>query len=114
VTRTIANGRALAPGRKLIQVTSNEPPDPVGRTPDLGNPLSLVDRSSVERGIANALKMAIEAHGPITAENRTSAAKRIYSFLKAEARQQARSRAEKYARRQEAERDARDASTADT
>lgn len=41
------------------------------------------DRARVEREIAGALKSAIDAHGPINRENVGSAAKRVYSSLKA-------------------------------
>jgi hypothetical protein len=44
--------------------------------------IDLTDRSLIERTIAGALKSAIDAHGPITIENRASAAKRVYSALK--------------------------------
>jgi len=46
------------------------------------NILSLEDRSLVERTIASALKCSIDSHGPITAENRASAAKRVYGMLR--------------------------------
>lgn len=49
---------------------------------DIGN------RSQIESAIAGALKATIDAHGPITRENRPSAAKRIYGELKSIARQQ--------------------------
>ena len=48
--------------------------------------LNLEDRSLVERTIASALKCTIDSHGPITAENRASAAKRVYGMLKCLAR----------------------------
>jgi len=44
--------------------------------------LSLEDRSLIERTIASALKCSIDSHGPVTVENRASAAKRVYSMLK--------------------------------
>ncbi len=50
--------------------------------------LNLQDRSLIERMIAAALKCVIDSHGPITIENRASAAKRIYGMLKALARGQ--------------------------
>lgn len=43
----------------------------------------LEDRAAVERAIGGALTSAIDAHGPITRANRSSAAKRVYSTLKA-------------------------------
>lgn len=49
--------------------------------------LDLEDRSLIERLIAGALKCAIDSHGPITIENRASAAKRIYGMLKVLARE---------------------------
>ncbi len=49
---------------------------------DSMNALYLSDRSRVEKAIAQALLDAIHAHGPITAKNRSSAAKRVYGMLK--------------------------------
>jgi hypothetical protein len=40
------------------------------------------DRSGFERAIVGALKSAIDAHGPITKENVSSAAKRVVSVAK--------------------------------
>lgn len=40
------------------------------------------DRSGFEKAIVGALKSAIDAHGPITKENVSSAAKRIVSVAK--------------------------------
>lgn len=37
---------------------------------------------NLEREIAGALKQTIDAHGPITIENRSSAAKRIASAIR--------------------------------
>lgn len=39
-------------------------------------------RGDLERQVAGALKCAIDAHGPITVDNRASAAKRIVHLLK--------------------------------
>lgn len=39
-------------------------------------------RGVIERQVAGALKCAIDAHGPITVENRHSAAKRVIHMLK--------------------------------
>lgn len=57
------------------------------------NRLDLTQRSSIEKRIANGLVSAADSHGPITRANVSSAAKRIFSELKAEAREQRRRRA---------------------
>lgn len=44
--------------------------------------LDITKRGQIERAIADALKCAIDSHGPITIENRHSAAKRVYCALK--------------------------------
>ncbi len=46
------------------------------------NALYLANRSRIEKAISQALLDAIHAHGPITAKNRSSAAKRVYGMLK--------------------------------
>lgn len=51
------------------------------------------DRAAVERQIVGALKSTIDAHGPITRENVSSAAKRIVSELKAKERMDANAQA---------------------
>lgn len=51
-----------------------------------GGLLDLSDRGRVESSIAGALKMAVDAHGPITRANVSSAAKRVVSNLKGIAR----------------------------
>lgn len=43
----------------------------------------LSDRSAVEKAIVAAIRCAIGAHGPVTRENASSAAKRVYGELKA-------------------------------
>jgi hypothetical protein len=48
--------------------------------------LAPFDRRAVERAVSDALKMTIDAHGPITREWVGSAAKRIVALLKAERR----------------------------
>ena len=52
------------------------------------NALYLANRSRIEKAISQALLDAIHAHGPITAKNRSSAAKRIYGMLKVVASEQ--------------------------
>jgi len=52
------------------------------------NTLNLENRAQVERMIAGALLNAIHSHGSITPDNRSSAAKRVYSQLKALAKAQ--------------------------
>lgn len=47
------------------------------------------DRPAVERQVVGALKSTIDAHGPITRANVSSAAKRIVSALKAKERSDA-------------------------
>jgi hypothetical protein len=46
----------------------------------------LANRAKAERVISGALASAIDAHGPITRENRASAAKRVYKTLCATAK----------------------------
>jgi len=48
--------------------------------------LAPFDRPAVERAVASALKMTIDAHGPIRRENVGSAAKRVVSLLKEQRR----------------------------
>ncbi len=52
------------------------------------NALYLANRSRIEKAISQALLDAIHAHGPITAKNRSSAAKRVYGMLKVVASEQ--------------------------
>lgn len=52
--------------------------------------LDMTRRPSIERGIVGALRSAIAAHGPVTIDNVSSAAKRIIGELKQQARQHAR------------------------
>ncbi len=42
----------------------------------------MADRSTVEKRLVGALRSAINDHGPITAENVSSAAKRVYAAIK--------------------------------
>lgn len=44
--------------------------------------IDLNQRGSLERHIVGALKMAIDAHGPITRENASSAGHRVISAIK--------------------------------
>lgn len=44
-------------------------------------------RARIEKAIVGALQSTIDAHGPITKENCSSAAKRIYGALKGERKQ---------------------------
>ena len=48
----------------------------------MANLINLENRAQIERIIAGALKCAIDSHGPITVELRSSAAKRVFSALK--------------------------------
>ena len=64
----------------------------IGRIRLASNTLSIENRSLIEGAIAGALKSSINAHGPITLANRSSAAKRVYCLLKQLARQQRESR----------------------
>ena len=43
----------------------------------LPDPRIEMSRSQFERIVAGAIKCAIDAHGPVTVENRSSAAKRV-------------------------------------
>lgn len=52
----------------MLQTSSSAPPG--------------LSRSQLERQVCGALKQAIDAHGPITRENVSSAAKRVVSMLK--------------------------------
>jgi hypothetical protein len=63
------------------------------------NALDLEDRSDVESKIVAALRNAIDAHGIITKENASSAAKRVYGQMKNLARQQRESRMKRKHRR---------------
>jgi len=56
------------------------------------NNLDLTRRSPIEKRIVSAIVSAVDAHGPVTRDNVSSAAKRVYSELKAEAREQRRTR----------------------
>ncbi len=44
--------------------------------------VDLNQRGSLERKIVGALKMAIDAHGPITLDNVSSAAHRVINIIK--------------------------------
>jgi hypothetical protein len=50
--------------------------------------LDLSDRSQVEKSINGAIRSAIEAYGPLNITKSASAAKRVYSELKAVAKRQ--------------------------
>jgi hypothetical protein len=52
------------------------------------NRLDLTQRTAIEKRIVGALVAAADAHGPITRATVSSAAKRVFSELKAEARAQ--------------------------
>lgn len=54
------------------------------KTMNISGGAQKITRSRVEKAISGALKSALDAHGPVTAENRTSAAKRIYGVLRGE------------------------------
>jgi len=50
--------------------------------------LNIENRSKIEKMICGALQSAIDAHGPITKDNKNSAAKRILGQLRSEAKEQ--------------------------
>lgn len=54
--------------------------------------IDLNDRSSLERQIVGALRSAIHAHGPITNDNASSAAKRVIGVIKVYNRNQSRAK----------------------
>lgn len=48
----------------------------------MSDEIHLSDRAAIERAISGGLKAAINAHGPITLDNHSSASKRVFGALK--------------------------------